>query len=245
MNRVQWAVVCASLVGVAGAAPAATVGGSSTGVFTGSPVAGLTGFGTSSITFGTGAYGSGPSQIGFAGLPVSGNSGDVVAVGRIDFCNGVIWADSIHPNPFAFALQLSLGLTDPTSTSQTLTIPLRQFASLNVAGPLANADVLEILGLPTATFSAGGWDYTVELLGFGPATGDGFGTATRLTAYEWGDTRFPADGTGFVSAPLLGRVTAVRSLTVADTTPEPGTLAVLGLLAAGGVAYSRRRRGMA
>jgi len=222
------------------AAGPVTVDAAVTGVFTGPPVSGLTGLGTSQIVFGQGVGGSPPSSIGFVGGPVSGLSGSVVTLGQINFFNGVIATTSIAPNPFDFALQVTIALSGPSPATATVTIPLSQFASLNDGGPFDNADTLTLTNPATIAFSAGGWDYSLQVLGFGPAVGDGFGTANTLTVFEWGDTRSPANGSGLLTAPLLGQVNAIGPSVVAN--PEPASLAVFGLLAVGGALHARRRR---
>jgi hypothetical protein len=238
MRRSTLAVVLLLVTGPIAAASPVAIDSATGGVFTGPPVAGLSGLGSAQIVFGQGVGNSPPSSIAFVGGPISVMSGDVVSIGQINFFNGVISSSSIHPNPFEFGLQATIGVNGPTAATATLNIPLTQFASLNIArNPGVSMDTLTLGELPTVMVSADGWDYSIELLGFGPATGDGFGTATTLNVFEWGTHPELGAGSGLLTAPLLARFNAVGP---ADA-PEPATLAVLGLMAVSGGWYLRRR----
>jgi len=183
-----------------------------------------TGVGTNHFTWGNGStFGTGPSWLEFTGTPFSGTSDVPFAFGTLTYFNGTVLLDT---RADTVDLATLLTFTTPSGLSQDFTYHLGLVNTPNTGDPSASADYVYLPGtIPSAHFTEGGVDYTLEFLGFGAVTGSGFTTIDSFHVQE----------NSTASAELLGRITGQATI------PVPGA-ALLGMLGVGCLGVSRRVR---
>ncbi len=208
------------------------VSGTASGIFV-NPVgpAGMnvSGVGTSSFTWGTPDTTPGPNNLSFTGQPFTAASTTPFVLGTLFYYNG-----SIIPGTHAdfVDLQVTVAFTDPAGISEVLQYSLELIGTPNTADPVASADYVRFPATfaPT-TFSVGGLDYTLQVLGFAIASQSGFDFIDEFWVFE----------DASASAVLVASVTVV---------PEPLSLLTLGGAVTGLAMVrlprrARRRRGRA
>lgn len=167
-----------SLLAASAGVNAATIGGSSSGVFVNPQGPGvpnhIEGVGTNSISWGDGAVigkscfffwcktvSSDPSSLTFQGKDsFSGDVGDNVTIGKMKFENGTIYAGS-EASSVDFAL--TLDFTTPFSEVTTF---IYNFALENTINPNGDSVLLLNAGNPLKFYTYEGQDYFFSLLGF-------------------------------------------------------------------------------
>lgn len=171
----------------------------------------VTGVGTDSFTWGTGANGSPPSSLGYTGNLFSVETDDVFSFGTLTYFNGTIFADT---GANSVDLDVTLTLTNPSGIVEDFLYSMSLINTLNTSDPNASADIVNLPGIqPESFFTVGGINYTLEFVGFGAISGDGFTTVDQFHVLE-----------GFsASAEMLGRITVATA-----AIPEPATLLLFG-----------------
>jgi hypothetical protein len=177
--------------------------GSGSGVFINPQPAdaSVVGVGTNSFSWGTGDS----SGLSFAGAGFAAKYKQVFPLGTLTFSNGTTFGGEAS----SVDLQVTITLTTPQGVSQPVSQTLSIINSTNVEGdPEASADLVFLPGnFPTVTFDLGGLEYTVNFIGFGTVTGQGF---TRVGSFH------VLEG-GTASAQLLGSITP--ACVAKDTNP--------------------------
>jgi len=70
-------------------------------------------------------------------------------------------------------LKLDMAFTDPAGVNKNFTVTIHINETVNGNVPGGVPDVISFPGsLPSFPFSSGSWDYTLEILGFGPSAGN-------------------------------------------------------------------------
>lgn len=151
----------------------------------------VSGNGTDTFSWGDGDM---PSWINFTGSSFSVTSNEVFILGTLVYHNGSIPADT---GSTGVDLNVLLSLTTPLGIEDQFIYRMALINTLNTTDPDASADYVDF---PDTTadsyFSIDGINYTVELLGFGGLTGDGFATIEGFHVLEEAGA----------SAQLLGRI---------------------------------------
>jgi hypothetical protein len=198
--------------------------GSSSGIFVNPVGAVYSGEGTSHFQWGEGDP---SSSLDFTGASFSTNTEKVFSFGTLNFYNGVIVSGT---DATAVSLAIELSLTTPAK-DETFTYNLTLNNTPNNGDPLGDADYVQFpSAYPTTTFSIGGVDYTLQLMGFGTVTSAGYTTINEFHVLEQQGA----------SAVLLGKITANIPN---NNVPEPGIISMIlfGILTVGGVSFSRKK----
>jgi len=202
--------------------------GSSSGVFvdpSAQESAFVTGTGTNHFTWGIPATSSDTSSsLHMAGAASFGADADTVfSFGTLTYLNGTIASGT---GATGVDLLLTLHLSSPLAGAGNFTFPMRLINTTNTEDPWASADYVNFqAAADPAGVRYDGVDYTLEFLGFGNVTSNGYSLVNGFHVYE--DLSASAD--------LLGRFTERT-----EPVPEPGTLILLGSGLAGLVGFGRK-----
>lgn len=182
-RRFLTAALCAGLLAAAPEARAQGAPdftGTSAGIFVNAQPADatVTGVGTSSFAWGEG----GQSSLGFAGTGFAAKFDAVFALGTLSYANG----ETEGGEASAVDIQVTVSLATPQGVSQPVSQTLSLVNTRNEDGdPEGSADVVFLpAGFPSVTFELAGVEYTVNFIGFGTVTGEGFTTTGRFHVYE-------------------------------------------------------------
>ncbi|NEQ29919.1 MAG: hypothetical protein F6K04_02770 [Leptolyngbya sp. SIO4C5] len=199
-----------------------SISGDASGIFVNPlPTGAVTsGSGTSEFSFGDPAtFGTGANRFSFEALPFDTQTETDFLIGTFTYFNGTTTSGSQIDS---VDLQIGLDFLAPAAGLETSTFGLEVISTINTSDPDASADaVLLPSSFSPTTFSLGGTEFTLQLLGFDNVIGDGFltSTNTRLNVREGAEA----------SAQLIGRVTS----DIPDV-PEPmSLLALVGLIPVG------------
>lgn len=151
----------------------------------------VSGVGTSSFSWGVGNS----SNLTFQGTSFTGKFGEVFSLGTLTYFNGT--SSGLHPG--YVDIQLTLTLNTPQSVAQPFTWVLPIHNTTNIPDdPIGSADSVFLpFSFQKRHFVIGGVRYTLNLVGFGTMTGDGFIQARGFHVLEGGQA----------SAELMGSIT--------------------------------------
>jgi hypothetical protein len=149
-----------------------------------------------------------PSALTYTGSVINSALGDLFDFGTLTYFNGAINAGS---GADSVDLSVEIMLTQPDDIMNSFTFDLSLINTLNTGDANASADIVNFdNSVASEFFTFGGVQYTLEFLGFGTPSGDGFTVENSFSVLE--------DGTANVQ--LFGRITAVS---------EPSIVAILAL----------------
>jgi len=124
-------------------------------------------------------------------------------------------------------LKLDMTFTDPVGLNRSFSITIHVNETDNGTTPGGVPDVISFPGsLPSFPFSSGSWDYTLDILGFGPS-------ADSIL------NQFISPENGSNQTVLWGRITGTEGPVV----PVPGAIALAGVGMAA-IGLLRRRRAL-
>ena len=192
------------ILSATGKGQAASVEGSSTGVFL-NPApssAVVSGVGTNSFTWGDpGDYGTGSSRISFNGISFAVDFEQLFSLGTLNYFNGTIVAGTQADQ---IDIKVTITFTVPSGVTKVFSQTLRLVNTLNVPDdPAASADYVFLpSSYPTETFTVNGIEYTLTILGFGSTTGSGFVQAGSFHVFEG----------SMASAQLIGKITTTSCI---------------------------------
>ncbi len=202
---------------------AATVTGSSSGVFTnpeGPPGMVVYGAGTSNFSWGTG-YGTPASALNFGGNFFTAETGELFSFGTLSYYNG---STVVGTEANRVDLSIQFSLIAPTGVTENVTYDLGLINTPNTGNPNASADYVNWANMNSSSyFEANGVTYELEFMGFGDIQGAGFTGRTSFHVLENNDA----------SVQLVGRVNVV---------PIPATLLIFGSGLVGLVGWRRRKK---
>lgn len=131
--------------------------------------------------------------------------------GTLSYYNGTIDAGT---GADAVDLNVTASFTAPSGITGSFLYNLGLINTPNVSDPNANADFVQFqTTIPSNTFISNGIEYTLEFLGFGSISEDGFTTVNAFHVLEGARAK----------AELYGRITE----SVIPAVPEPETYAML------------------
>lgn len=170
----------------------------------------LVGVGTSMFSWGRGFEGP-PSSFAFSGFAIDVDTEQQFALGELRYFNGTIDGDT---GASAVDLLVALAITHPEGetalASQTLTL----ISTTNTEDPIESADIAYLpKTFESSTFTIGGVDYSLEIVGFGTVTGSGWAEIDRFLVEE----------SSAASAQLLAKITRKCRT---DTNPSASNLLV-------------------
>ncbi len=181
---------------VAAVAPV-LVSGASAGVFVNPSAGVVSGVGTSHFAWGTPtSTGPGRSRFDFSPSSFSLPAGEVISLGRLDYFNG-----ETTPGTAVSSVGLQVSVTLAGAAPLTFTYPLHITTTTNTDDPVASADRVSLEGAAFPLLQVqvpGGRTFTLQVLGFGRAAGEGFIRNRGLNVEEGGSA----------SAELLAQVRA-------------------------------------
>lgn len=217
------------LLSAVGTAHAGLFQGTSTGTFenpTGPGVPlNVTGVGTNAFTWGDGTgFNSPPSSLGYTGTNFDNDENEAFTFGTLDYFNGTI-ADGTEAD--TVDLSVSLSFTAPTGFVENFLFNLDLINTTNTSDPNASADIVNFDNtVPSNFFTLDGIDYTLEFLGFGALTGDGFTVEDSFRVLEGSSA----------SVDLLGRITSTPGVV-----PVPAAVWLFGTALIGLVGFGKRK----
>jgi hypothetical protein len=155
-----------------------------------------TGVGTSEFTWGAGQ----PGSLGYKGKAFDVNENGEFVFGSLDYFNGTTNSGT---DTNKVDLDVGLNFTSPTSLTENFTFNLGIENTPNTSSdPNENADIVNFDNtVPSNFFSSDGVDYTLEFLGFGTLTGEGFTVEDSFRVLE-------NEG---AKVDLVGRITSTPS----------------------------------
>lgn len=187
--------------------------GNGSGIFTnhGPASAVVSGLNTNHFTWGTGS-GTPASSLTYTGASFAITTDHVFSLGTLSYFNGTIVGGT---EATSVQLRVNVNLVSPsTISSQEFTYPLGLVNSPNTGDPDADADsvLLALPAFPTQEFVAPDQTvYTLEVVGFGTVSGNGFSTINQFFVREGGTA----------SANLLGKfIVSPPDIAVKDATTE-------------------------
>jgi hypothetical protein len=216
----------------AAAVQADPVAGSTGGTFINPtpPSATTTGVGTSTFSWGVGQPPP-PNSLTYTGTSFSSvTDGTPFKVGSLNYYNGTVAggteADSVD-------LKIALTFTTPAALgTQNFTFTLNLDNTPNTGDPIASADyVIFPTNFAPQTFTIGSTQYTLKITGFENVVGDGFLPSS--------DAGFHVEENESASADIFAEVTS--DFSGSPFVPEPASLSVLGMGAAGLLLRRRRK----
>lgn len=231
MKRITLALVVAGVVSVfSGVGLAGTFVGNSGGVFQtpsgapGDPIV-YSGVGTNFIQTGTGVNGSPPNSLRYTGVGFDTNADLPFRVGILDYYNGATAVGSSATNlPIDITLTFS---APPGLPNQVFNFSFNLTLTNNTTGdPVLDGDIITFpSGFSSTSFSTGGQDYTLKLLGFSKDGGASIlssfllpeNQSARSDLYatittEQNPNVVPLPIAAIAGLPLLGFVVGVRQL---------------------------------
>ncbi len=204
---------------------AASFQGNSTGEFlnpTGPSDMVTTGVGTNQFAWGESATNSPSSSLGYEGKSFDVIENDEFVFGSLSFFNGTIFlstrADTID-------LSVSLNFTEPSGIVEEFVYDLGLISTPSSTVP--DADIVNFdKTVPTNFFSSGGTDFTLEFVGFGTLSGEGFTVEDSFRVLE----------EEIATVDLVGRITSTPSII-----PVPTAVWLFGSGIFGLLGFSRRK----
>lgn len=176
--------------------------GTSSGIFVnpiGSSKMTTTGVGTDQFTWGTPTHVNGhdtASSFGYAGELFDVDENDAFVLGSLTYFNGTIKSAT---GAKTVDLDVSLDFTAPAGIEGKFTFDLGLINTNNSGDAISSADIVNIDNNAIYNyFSYGGIDYTLEFLGFGTLTGEGFSVNKSFSVIENESARID----------LIGRITS-------------------------------------
>lgn len=162
--------------------------GTSSGIFVnpiGSSKMTTTGVGTNQFTWGTATGVNGhdrASSFGYAGELFNVDENDAFVLGSLTYFNGTIKSST---GAKTVDLDVSLDFSAPAGISGQFTFDLELINTNNSGDAISSADIVNIDNNAIYNyFSYGGIDYTLEFLGFGTLTGEGFSVNKSFSVIE-------------------------------------------------------------
>ena len=202
--------------------------GTSSGIFanpTGSSKMTTTGVGTNQFTWGTPTGVNGhdtASSFGYAGKLFNVDENDAFVLGSLTYFNGTIKSAT---GAKTVDLDISLDFTAPAGIDGQFTFDLGLINTTNSKDSISSADIVNIDNNAIYNyFSYEGIDYTLEFLGFGALTGEGFSVDKSFSVIENESARID----------LLGRITSTPS-----AVPVPAAIWLFGSSIIGFVAIRK------
>jgi hypothetical protein len=182
-----------------------------------------TGVGTSQFTWGKKDGTPTPNILTFTpATPFSSPLETAFKIGTLSYYNGTTESGT---NPTAVNLQIGMDFIAPPAGLQTFAFTLDLDSTNNTNNAVNSADyVIFPSDYPSTEFLIGSTEYTLKITGFENVIGDGYLSST--------DSGFHVEEGKTASADLYAEVTSDVT-GVGSSVPEPASLAVLGLGAAG------------